>query len=120
MPGKPAYPVLAVCPNVSLEPQNTTACRNGHPAAAVPPPMQQDGVASAVTAGVGKRTSSSDVSGEGNALFWWWWWWFVLFPQGYTVMFIFLIVWVVRRAKNFDNCYQGIFKHEDECNVSDV
>lgn len=64
MPGKPAYPVLAVCPEVPEENQNATSCRSGHPAAAVPSVQQQERVVTAETVGVGTSSSASQVSGH--------------------------------------------------------
>eukprot|EP00903_Cladosiphon_okamuranus_P015705 g14497.t1 len=60
MPGKPAYPILAVCPEVPLENQNATACQNEPPSAATPSYEQQQGVVTAVNAGVGTSSSSSN------------------------------------------------------------
>ena len=64
MPGKPAYPVLAVCPQVSHESPNAAVCQSGPPAAAAPFSQQPQGEVTAVTAGVGTSSDSSHVSGK--------------------------------------------------------
>lgn len=70
MPGKSAYPVLAVCPQVRQENPSATACQGGLPGVAAPSPQQEQGVVTAVTAGVGTSSSSSTVSGEDEGSLW--------------------------------------------------
>eukprot|EP00752_Nemacystus_decipiens_P010794 g9601.t1 len=59
MPGKPAYPVLAVCPQVSHENPNTAACQSGPPATTSPTSQQRQREGIPVTAGVGTSSSST-------------------------------------------------------------
>jgi len=69
MPGKPAYPVLAVCPQISLV--NNAASPRGNPAASAAPFSQQQqcekGAGTAATAGTGTNSTILKVSTGGDS-----------------------------------------------------